>query len=1330
MNKIALFVASLLMSISSFAQWTKPAAPAVAPMSVDEECYLYNKGADGFLLGANDWETRASVSPTLGHKVYIQNGTAEGSYYIANYVLKGDMKDQIGYMFMDAWDAIYVDNTKEGKENNQYTFEAQGDGTYKIGLSAQNKAFNPTEYAGAYLGVIVPKNDTRIYICDPENSEGYFASDFQTVWYFVSPADYESYTGAMKVYLAAMALSQSIEEAEAVAGVDSDVLAEAKAAYGNTSSSADALEASKKALDIAIFQAKLAQATDSAPVEVLPIIGIASDFNDGSFAGWTSSTGASNKQAANGNNAKDFAVTGNHYENWNWDAFSVGKVSATATNLPVGVYKFNALAFTTTVGGTFLYAGENQKLVTSTQIDVEKPMSIYAVVTDGTLEMGLDVQVKGTNWIGLDNVALLYLGDHNDAYIAMGEEIFEAEPDYEALLAEGEAYCQQSVYDAYKKAKDALMVLTIVDASTGADEYAVEVAKALAAFNAASLAMSESVAAYDVYFKKYAEANEWLNSTTSESDEVNLLADYLNDETEAAGEYNGNGGALYILANGLLDNAQIVAEKEYLDLIFTAAKANAKVDGDDCTDLLKNPAFAEAGGWQGVSNANVIWPAGNTELYPVMQAENVACNIYQELTGMQNGLYELTLQAAFRPGGEYTEENEAIATAYAYLNSFETKIPSGNLVDVATLQGAEDASTAFSNSYFPVTVYGLVTDGTLKVGITNKVRTVENCCLWAGGVKLIFRGKNAEVLQQVIELNLPLAQSMLNNYCSQAALDELNSALDNAQTAEDAYRAFVRLKQAEDAVVESTAMYAELLVALKTLSDAIENNTTANAVTINNAKAVLAEAQAAYDSKSYTTAEAEQAIADLNATSVAVKMGGEQATEDNPVDYTSVIVNNNFDPARGDKNTSTIEGWTTTTLNGYKQNTASYNKNTFSLSQKLTGLPKGKYKVTVHTFYRAGSYEEEEANINSGVDTHLAKFYAETSEKTFEKAVMNLSEGGVTDAADVPEGVNTRTINGIIVPDGTSASVAFFNAGYYLNELEFTVGEDGMATIGLRLDKTIGSNDYVVVGEWKLWYMGDPGAGVVEQDVSDLIVNNNFDPARGDKNTSTIEGWTTTTLNGYKQNTASYNKNTFSLSQKLTGLPKGKYKVTVHTFYRAGSYEEEEANINSGVDTHLAKFYAETSEKTFEKAVMNLSEGGVTDAADVPEGVNTRTINGIIVPDGTSASVAFFNAGYYLNELEFTVGEDGVATIGLRLDKTIGSNDYVVVGEWKLYYYGSDDSSGEETGIEGVEPEKSPSIERVPVAYYSISGTQLPALQKGLNLVKMSDGTTVKIFVK
>lgn len=79
MNRFTLFVAFLLMSVASFAQWTKPAAPAVAPMTVGAELYLYNQGADGFLVGANDYGTRASVSPTLGHKVYIEKGTADGS---------------------------------------------------------------------------------------------------------------------------------------------------------------------------------------------------------------------------------------------------------------------------------------------------------------------------------------------------------------------------------------------------------------------------------------------------------------------------------------------------------------------------------------------------------------------------------------------------------------------------------------------------------------------------------------------------------------------------------------------------------------------------------------------------------------------------------------------------------------------------------------------------------------------------------------------------------------------------------------------------------------------------------------------------------------------------------------------------------------------------------------------------------------------------------------------------------------------------------------------------------------------------------------------------
>ena len=83
MNKFALFVASLLMSVTSFAQWTKPAAPAVAPLSTNQSCYLYNKDADGFYVGANDYGTRASVSQTSGYEVKIEQGTESDSYYSA-----------------------------------------------------------------------------------------------------------------------------------------------------------------------------------------------------------------------------------------------------------------------------------------------------------------------------------------------------------------------------------------------------------------------------------------------------------------------------------------------------------------------------------------------------------------------------------------------------------------------------------------------------------------------------------------------------------------------------------------------------------------------------------------------------------------------------------------------------------------------------------------------------------------------------------------------------------------------------------------------------------------------------------------------------------------------------------------------------------------------------------------------------------------------------------------------------------------------------------------------------------------------------------------------
>ena len=1252
LKRLTFFVASVMMSVASFAQWTKPAAPAVQPMSVGEVVYLYNSEADGFLLGANDWGTRASVSPTLGHKVILEAGTAADSYYITNYVLEGAMKDQWGYMFIDGVDAIWVDNTKDGKANNQYTFLPQTGGTYKIGLSAQNAEFTPSNYQDAYLGLIKTVGDTRLYVCDPENSLGYNMNDCQLIWYFVSEADYTTYSSAMKQYLAAVALGESIAEADKIAGVDATTLNNAKNVYNNTSSTFEQLEAQKELLDKAIATAKMAVATVEDPVNVMSLLGIASDFNDGETTGWTSTTNAQNKQASNGNNAKDYSVTGNHYENWKGDAMAVdGKVYATATNLSAGVYHLNSLAFANSGEGVYLYAGNSQTKVTATKIDIEKPFDVYTYVSGDNLEFGLQIQEKSANWIGLDNVNLFYLGDADDAYELLVIKTMETEPGYAAMESFGELYCQKSVYENYKAA------LAAFNAS------ATDKAKALADFLDASKAMASSVAAYTLYRAKVSEAEDFLATTTAENDEVNLLADYLMAEDEPGDDYNHNGGSVYILANGLLDDTQIAAETAYLDGIMKNAMANAMSDGDDCTALLNNPKFAETGGW--TSAVGPVWPYGNTEVFPVMEAGNMVCDVYQELTNLQNGLYEFNLSAAFRPGDSYTDENENLAKAYAYINSFETKVPSGNIpgVDEAegiTLNEAAEASNAFADGKFKMTVYGLVSDGTMRIGITNKVRSVEGCRLWAGGASLIFRGKNPEVLASVIAKTLPTAEAMLNNIAGQPELNALQAAITASQSSDDAYQALLDLKKAMEDVEEGTKIYANLQVAINSLSDAIANASNASAKALKDAQDLLAEAQTAYNSKSYNSAEAEAAITDLNAAVVALKMGGGGASEDNPVDYSDMIVNNTFDPAKGSKDETRIDGWVTTAMNGYKQYTVSYNRAPFELYQKLSGLPKGKYKVSVHTYYRAGYYDEEETRIKNNEETHLTTLYAKTSEDNFTTQVMNLSEGG----ADTDLGVKCYTLsNGKFAPDGTTPTAEFFKQGYYLNELVFTVPEDGEVTIGLSKTEVL-ANDYEVVGEWRLWYMGDEAEVV---DVSDLIVNANFDPEKGSKDETRIDGWTTTAMNGYKQYTVSYNRAPFELNQKLSGLPQGKYRVTVHTYYRAGYYDEEETRIKNNEETHLTTLYAKTSDGDFTKPVMNLSEGG----ADTDLGVKCYTLsNGKFAPDGTTPTAEFFKQGYYLNTLEFTVPADGEVIIGLSKTEVL-ANDYEVVGEWKLYYLGA-----------------------------------------------------------
>ncbi len=1253
-KKFTLFLCSMLFSIGTFAQgWVKPEAPAMMPLTADTECYLYNADADGFYLGANEYLTRASYDTVRGYKVYVKEDNRKGefdgkSYLIQCYIEDGWNAGNSLYLYITDVNNIWIDQAIDGTNDKSFVFVKQDDSTFLIGLSDQNSDFKEEGgYEEVYLGAKNDTSDTRLYLIDTNDEK-----DGLLRWYFVTPENYTKYITAKKQYLAAVKLGELIEEAKGMAGVDVLIISAAEGAYADLSSSEETLNSQADALANAIQMAKENQASVDNPVEMLAIRGFGTDFTDGDVKGWTSTISAQNKQASNGNAAANYSQTGNHYENWNGSAFGTGTISVTATDLPTGVYRFNALAFANETGGTYLFAGDAQTLVNSTQIDINQSYEVVTFVSEGSLKVGLDVQVKGPNWVGLDNAGLYFVGSGDDALTLLKEQTLANEPEFFD-------FCQKSVADTYDMAKNALNDATDVEAMK----------TAYPAYMAALKAKKTSCDAYAQFYEKYMEVEDFINEygSTYAGDDMDILIDYMEADDIEPNELYLNGSAAYFLQNGTLDSSTILKEIDFMVSLRNNAVANSMRDGDDVTNLILNPHFKEDGVWTKVGLPE--WPLGPDD-YKLAQAYSIVFNVYQDLEGLQNGLYELTLNDFYRPAN-YGASEYGNFRAYVYMNGDEAKmnsIESGAAkeqsyssdysLDDGTYvpNDVNGAAEAFKAGRYQQKVYGIVTDGKMRIGVRTNVR-YEGCWGAWSDFHLTFRAKNVEVTKDVLAASMPKAEELLSNKCGQDELSALSAAIEAANSASDdnVYDALVDLKNAMAAVEECTDSYTSLNLALNTLAEAIDQNPSSSK--IGEASSLFEEVTEGYNNGTYDNEAATEKATEVSEMAVAIKIG--ETTED-VQDMTSLIVNPTFDPSRGSKDAGTIEGWTTTSMNGYKQYSVSYNRAPFELYQDLQGLPKGRYRVTVHTYYRAGYYNEEADRIANGEETHLTTLYAQTATSKVEKKVKNLIEDADAETFDV----NCYTYdNGLHAPDGTTPTVAWFAKGKYLNYVDFYVGDDGKVRIGLSKTETY-ANDYEVVGAWTLTYLGD-------NDRTSLIVNPTFDPSRGSKDAGTIEGWTTTSMNGYKQYSVSYNRAPFELYQDLEGLPKGKYLVKVHTYYRAGYYNEEVERIESGIDTKLTTLYAETSTGKVQTKVKNLIDDADAETFDV----NCYTYdNGLHAPDGTTPTVAWFAKGKYLNELEFYVGDDGKARIGLSKKETF-ANDYEVVGAWELYYLGDDRSS-------------------------------------------------------
>ncbi len=1104
MRKLYMLLASAMLSIPTFAQWTKPDLPTAQALSVGDECYLLNIDAGGFLVGANEWGTRASYDPTHGHKIYIQKFESEDdevtwdgeSYFITNYVEQGGSAGKIMAMDFSSTTDIWMDRAISATATNQgFMFEDMGDNIYKIGFAKVNEEAYSYEgaWSGAYLGGIPEMNDTRLYVCLPGGGTGYSEDNYQLRWIFVTPEDYTTYTEALTLYNAAVSLGEAIETAKAEnEGID---LSEVEAVYNNYSSTTDELTtAEERTTELVIaFQTETASATT--PANYTPLITNA-DYDDGTNDGWSGTSATVSYGVAEiyswSANTFDYyqtisslpagvyrvgvtgyyrsgtnAVDEENYINGNdtryVSLYATSDVQTTTALLPLQNSGYSSTALGGSTYQSSLGYVPNSMEAANIYFEAGQyaaTQTLVAVDSEGTLTIGLQKTESATdNWAIWDNWTLEYLGAESDAYQLLAQQTVDAATDYETLVGNGSVeFYDHNAYDAYLTAKNTLLAASDGDA----------VASAITTFEEALATLETSIEAYSTFNTTYQEAEDWLTTQAADTDEATALSEYLNE-------------AIDMLYNGEMTAEEITAQNDTLSELYYNAKASGMSDGDDCTSFLVNADFTASGGW--TSAVGPTWP---TEELPVGEAQNMLCDVYQELTGLQNGLYEFTTYDIYRTSDASSVTGDEDFKAYIYINSYKKKmnglldgqsetslysddyqLSSGNYVP----NSVAGVNAYFNAGLYKQTVYGLVTDGTMRIGYCNNLRYADGSRTWWGPATLIFRAKNEDALREATDMSLAEAEEQLTYICGLPEINALNDAIAVASdaTGDDIYDALVSLKAAMADVDTCTTAYSNLLVALANLEDAIATVEMSDE-TKADAQSTLDEANASYDARSLSCAEAEELTETINSLVVSLKLDTDDSGSlEDPQDVSSLIVNNTFDPSRGDKSTSTIDGWTTSALNGYKEYTCSYNRATIDLYQDLTGLPEGTYKVTVHTYYRAGYWYDEEEHINNGEETHLTTLYAQTTDNEYTTPVMNLTEGATT---TLPASVSYYTLSsGLYAPDGTSASAAYFSAGYYLNELPFYVGDDGKVRIGLSKTE-IYANDYEVVGEWNLYYYG------------------------------------------------------------------------------------------------------------------------------------------------------------------------------------------------------------------------------------------------------------------
>lgn len=278
-------------------------------------------------------------------------------------------------------------------------------------------------------------------------------------------------------------------------------------------------------------------------------------------------------------------------------------------------------------------------------------------------------------------------------------------------------------------------------------------------------------------------------------------------------------------------------------------------------------------------------------------------------------------------------------------------------------------------------------------------------------------------------------------------------------------------------------------------------------------------------------------------------------------------------------------------------------------------------------------------------------------------------------------------------------------------------------------------------------------------DVTVLLINPSFDNGN--------TGWEGAfTVDGNFHNAESWNTSAFSVSQTVNSLPAGAYRVQVQSFYRDGGDATAAFNnlrYNDMFEPNVKLFANDKESDVMSLCQPDFTEPSMTErvtewvkddeATDVYHDINvndpdydpTKVIykpiyayldveadnpahpwdNKVIddvnywYPNSMEGAMNRFakSPEAYINTVDVYLTEDGSITFGVKKETGIGA-DWCIFDNFKLFYLGKDAALNINNAAANA------TISEI----YSVSGVRQNSLNRGINIIKMSNGEMKKVL--